>query len=323
MKRNVFIRADGNPTMGLGHITRCVALAYMLKSDFKIIFICKEVTESIRNEIRISGFFLVKILDELTFFNELNPSDIVVLDGYNFTLEYQQTIKEKGCRLVCIDDLYDRFFFADLIINHAPGVKKKDYHATLNTKYALGLDYALLRPSFLRRARQESGVNKIESALICFGGSDSKNLTQVALLAALTFTMLKKIIVVTGAFYHDTESLKLIIQTDSRVEHHHNINENQMFSIIKVSQLAIVPASGLLFEVLAAGCFVISGMYVDNQKVLFQNFSRLKAFTNAGRFGFEEIKVAISTVFENPGQHNKLIDGKSDERILNIFKSLN
>ena len=42
---------------------------------------------------------------------------IVVLDGYHFDTNYQTKIKQKGCKLVCIDDLHDKHFVADIIIH--------------------------------------------------------------------------------------------------------------------------------------------------------------------------------------------------------------
>ena len=50
LKPKVYIRTDGSPEIGLGHLTRCIALAYMLKKDFAITFVCKEIPEKISRE---------------------------------------------------------------------------------------------------------------------------------------------------------------------------------------------------------------------------------------------------------------------------------
>ncbi len=53
---------------------------------------------------------------------------IVVLDGYHFGTNYQKQIKLKGAKLVCIDDMHDKEFVADLIINHIPRITPQDYN---------------------------------------------------------------------------------------------------------------------------------------------------------------------------------------------------
>ena len=44
------------------------------------------------------------------FLSHLQGDEIVVLDNYFFTTDYQRAIKQKGCRLVCIDDMHDKHY---------------------------------------------------------------------------------------------------------------------------------------------------------------------------------------------------------------------
>ena len=85
------------------------------------------------------------------------------------------------------------------------------------------------------------------------------------------------------------------------------------------SDLAIVPASGILFEVLATKCKVISGTYIDNQKIFFDSLYNLGVSGNAGNFEKNSIKKAIIAVLKNDWKNENLIDGKSKERILKLF----
>jgi len=146
VKRKIIFRADGGPNIGMGHFIRTLALAEMLKDDFYCIYVTKSPSAYQIIEIE-------KVCHERldlpankshfkVFLNILKGDEIVVLDNYFFTTEYQRAIKNKGCKLVCIDDLHDKEFVADLIINHTPGVLKNDYIAQPYTQLALGLDYA-------------------------------------------------------------------------------------------------------------------------------------------------------------------------------------
>lgn len=269
MKPKVFIRADGSAQVGLGHLIRCSALAHMLKNDFQVTFYCQKIPELIAADFSKDGFGIIRIREEQKFLDELTTDIIVVIDRYGFDTNYQRRIKGKGCKLVCIDDLHDQEFFADLIINHTPGITSEDYLAQPYTRFALGLEYALLRPAFLEQAKKERAIIKIETVMICFGGSDPKNLTQSVIEIALIFQKFKKIIAVTGQAYQVTEGFRRLITSDARIEHRHALGEEQMLETMLEADLAIVPASGILLEVFCCNCLPLICYTADNQSKMF------------------------------------------------------
>lgn len=319
--QEVFIRADAGAIIGLGHVIRCMALAEMLKENFIITFFCKELPEKIKLSVREQGFALKMIDSEESFFNCINDKKIVVTDGYGFGSVYQKQIKTKGAKLVCIDDLHDKEFFADLIINHAHGVNKNNYKAQHYTVFALGVDYALLRSPFLTAAKSKRAISSIEKLMICFGGADSKNLTLTALAAASSIQQFKEIHAVAGAAYAHTNSLSELLTTDKRTQLHQSLNETAMLSLMQHCDGAIVPASGILFETLAAGCVAFSGYYIDNQLSIYNGFKSLNAIIDMQ--GFENM---LSVLEENIDKQQSLvknvIDGLSGTRLLNLFKNL-
>lgn len=322
IKLDVFIRADGSSTIGLGHLVRCAGLAHMLKADFQITFYCKEIPDALAGEFEAAGFGVRKIETEEAFLQALKPNQIVVLDGYGFDTDYQRRVRDKGCRLVCIDDLHDREFLADLIINHAPGITPRDYKAQPYTRFALGPDYALLRPAFLEQANKERKIEKMETLLIAFGGADPKRLTEKTLKAALEFSTFKKIILVTGAAFKINDAFLQLVAADQKIEHRQSLNEEQMLHTMLEADLAMLPASGILFEALAAGCIVVSGCYAENQKLVYENFKNTGSFYDAGGFGPEEIRKAIEYALTQSKTEKTIIDGNSNKRILKIFKEI-
>jgi spore coat polysaccharide biosynthesis predicted glycosyltransferase SpsG/RimJ/RimL family protein N-acetyltransferase len=294
----------------------------MLQSDFEITFFCIEVPKSFEKEMVDNDFGFIRINSETQFIENLDQNQIVILDGYHFDTTYQKQIKAKDCKLVCIDDLHDKEFVADLIINHTPGVKVEDYKAQPYTRFALGLDYALLRPAFLQQAAKPRKIEKIETLLICFGGSDPKNLTQNALEVALGFQQFKKIIVVTGGAYNMSEDFQFLLKKP-RIEYHHNLNDISMMAVLMEAELAIVPASGILFEAIAAECIVITTAVVDNQKNLYKGFSGfnfvigLKEFSNQNlKSKLDELLIAEPPVLLQP------ITNKVNQNFQKIFNEL-
>ena len=317
----VFIRVDGSVQIGLGHLVRCIALAQMIGSHFEVCFICKEIPDQTAIEISDLGFRVVVIIIENDFITMLRERDIVVLDHYGLDSDYQKSIKGLGCKLICIDDVPDRVFFADLIINHAPAITPSDYTAQIYTQFALGLDYVLLRPAFLEAAQESRDVRNIETAFVCFGGSDIKNITQRVVDVLKQDFRFKKIILVCGAAYQNLPGLKDSINRDERFVLFDSIDAESLCALVLSAQLAVVPASGILQEVLATGIKVVSGMYVENQKNIFEKYKELGAFESAENFSRENILEAINRSFQKEEVVNqKFIDGKSGGRLLNAIK---
>ncbi len=319
--QRVFFRADGNSEIGLGHLIRSIALAQMLKDNFAISFICEEIPESIKKKIEDNGFEFQKINSEDGTLKLISNENIVVLDGYEFKTEFQKKTKETGSKLVCLDDLHDKEFVADLIINHAPGIKAESYKAKLSTQFALGTDYALLRPEFISQASKQRVINKVETVFICFGGGDANNFTESTLKIISGFEF-KKIIVVTGSGYLHEGSLKKFIEKDSRIKYYNSIDAKEMAALMSSSDLAIVPSSGILLEALTSGCKIISGMSVDNQKYVYNNYLQSGYFIDGKNFNKENLSSAIKASMSNTASEQKKLDGKSKERLLRLFLQL-
>lgn len=322
MRNKVYIRVDGSAEIGLGHLVRCMALSQMLKEEFELHFICREAPESMLKEISESGIPFSIIDKEESFLAMLTGREIVVLDNYFFETSYQRQIKETGCQLVCIDDLHDKEFYADLVINQVPGTRPSDYQAQPYTQYALGPDYALLRAPFLEEARKERKPGQVSSVFICFGGADNRNLSTHTLGLVLKEPRFQKITVVTGAAFQYANELRPLVGSDSRVAHFSAVDERKMLDLMKVSDLAIVPASGILLEVMAAGCRVISGMYVENQRYVFEEYKKAGFFESAEDFSTQHLQNAIRRIFESPVSNKSLIDGMSGQRLLKTFRQL-
>lgn len=321
MLPKLYIRADGNSQIGLGHLIRCFALANMVKDNFEVSFVSKEIPEQTKIEFE-NSFAVKKIDNEKDFLDLVKSNDTVLLDGYNFDTDYQKEIKNKNCNLICIDDLHDKKYEADLIINHAPGIKAENYNSNLFTQFALGTGYALLRPEFIEQALKERQINRIEKVFICFGGADMNNLTESVLKQVLNFTEFTKIIVVTGSAYIHKDKLNLLTSSDTRIEHLHSVDSKKMCKLMSGSDLAIVPSSGILLEALACGCKVISGMTADNQKYVYSNYLMTEAFMDAKMFEDENVSTAIDKAINNSTHGKKIIDGKSKERLSKLFNQI-
>lgn len=322
MSNKIYIRADGGAKIGLGHLVRCIALALMLKEDFDITFVTFAIPTAISEDILSSGFQWIKIDSEDDFFEIIKPVDVVILDHYGLDSFYQKKIKHLGCKLICLDDVHNKEFFADLIINHTPGIVESDYKAQPYTKFALGIEFALIRPVFLETARQDRQIEKIETLFICFGGADVKNLISTTLNVALEFQSFKKIIIVTGAAFKFKNELKQLINNNSKIDWFSAVSDENILELMLFSDLAIVPASGILLEVLSAGCKVITGIYLENQSKALKNVTTQNNIILTESFAENDLRNAIIKALNLKVHYSKIIDGKQKDRLIAKVKSI-
>lgn len=271
MKKKICFRADASGQIGFGHFIRSLALADMLKDDFDCVFYTAEPSDYQIQELRRVCSFIS--LSEKTkyddFLSYLDGSEIVVLDNYFYTTEYQKQIKEKGCKLVCIDDMHDKHYVADVVINHAYGCHKEDYSVEPYTQLCLGLNYALLRKPFLDlNAKQDHSHKRL---LICYGGSDVYNLTCKTIQSLGDVIKNYQVEVIVGATFSARDELAKLAIKNNNIHVHTALSAEEMSRLMRESQIAFLSASSVLWEAIFSGCKIIYGYYIDNQMDICQN----------------------------------------------------
>lgn len=327
MDKSILIRCDGSNFIGLGHVVRCISLAHILSADFNIEFYCKEITESLISAIRAQNWDIHLIDEENEFFSAIKSNDVIILDGYKYNSEYQLSIKKLGNRLIVIDDLATDYMYADIVINHAPGINELSYQGEEYCRYLLGPNYALLRPEFLAKPKKKELKGTIKDLIICFGGSDVNNVTT----KILTWLPRKNysISVITGnAYIHKADLNRIIEQRDDlQIKLHDSLTAQEMKEELEKADLAIVPASGILFEAISRNLPVISGYYFENQKLFYNGFRNEGVFIDAMNFTQDKFDEALheaeySDLEELLRNQCRIIDFSSSERILRHIKAL-
>ena len=290
-KRKIYFRADASAQIGYGHFIRTLALADMLKDDFDCTFFTQSPTDYQQREVEKVCPLIALPSDESKFekfLEYLSGDEIVVLDNYFFTSEYQSLISEVGCKLVCIDDIPSKHFYADAIINHG-FVNSKMYDVEDYSQVFLGPQYALLRKDFLNIHK---AIHKCIDCLVCFGGVDEYNLTEKVVRQNPKL----KICAIVGEHYKYIESLS----SNKNVEVLCNLNAAQMAEKLSEAKTVICSSSTICYEALSCGCLVYSGYYVDNQIMLYSGLkdnryivplgNLLKANLSLSHYNSHEIK---------------------------------
>lgn len=271
MKRRVLFRADASKTVGYGHFIRSLALADYLKDDFDCYFATfnsdtedkfptslqfQQITE-ICNHIPIYALTLEEY--NTRFLEEVQSSDIVVLDNYYFTTEYQQKIKDSGCKLVCIDDVHNRHMVCDLLITVCP-LRRDMFSLESNARFLGGIEYGLLRDVFFNDPPERNIQGEVKRIVLAMGGADAFNLTDKITTIVHEIFSNAAIDVIAG----DTVSVS--DDTCRIASIHRNLAADQIVSLMDSADIGVFPASTVCIEAFSRRLPVIAGYYVDNQK---------------------------------------------------------
>lgn len=304
--RKIYFRADASTNIGYGHFTRTLALADMLKEDFDCTFFTCHPTPYQKSEMeKVCPFVILQEeshYDE--FLSQLQGNEIVVLDNYFFTTDYQWAIKKKGCHLVCVDDMHNKHYVSDVVINHGQS-NSALFDVEPYTRLCLGFDWALLRKPFLAKAKICES-KEVKNVMVCFGGTDQLHLTDLCLEKLSQLHQLSHIHAVVGDGY--TSRLKT--ERDNRITIYSRLSATQMAEQLKYADLVICSASSISIEAFACGTKVAAGWYVDNQKEYYNyikkmgyiygldylpatiadmKFSDMLLFSSSSHFSFDEI----------------------------------
>lgn len=311
---NICFRADAGVDIGYGHFIRTLALADMLRDDFDCTFFTQTPTQYQKKEVA-NVCKLVELPSDDSKFQKfvdmLLGDEIVVLDNYFFTPDYQQQIKDKGCKLVCIDDMHDKHYVADVVINH--GLTDKSlFSIEPYTKLCLGLDWALLRKPFLSQyliCERDKG-----RCVVAFGGVDSLNLsTKFAKILSLNENI-KQITVIIGDSFAYFEDLCKIPKVDIVK----NLDAQQIANLFKRVEFAVLPTSTICIEALACGCKIYGGYYVDNQVEFYNELAIKKAIKSIGELSkYEKFHYLCDSKTSYKMDSTKIRD-----KYINLFKKI-
>lgn len=296
--QKLILRADGNSKIGYGHIFRVLALGEWYADKYDCILLTAAPDELIKKAANNSGVGIMSLagkiyalpdeniagqevafdLDEI-----LTGSETVITDGYLFGTRYQQQIKNKGCKLVCVDDEAKWHFVSDAIINPAPSISTAAYDKEDVTRIFSGKDYFILRKCFLSPVPQHK-ENK--AVYISVGGADYYGFSRKIAETILADTVFTVHVLCSSAFAADTMAAlnALEIQYMDRVKLHCNLSGPEVVSVIDQCTHAIVSSSTVSLEVVARGIKPLIGHFVQNQLGIYNGMLKEEMATGLGSF---------------------------------------
>ena len=340
----VVFRVDASLQMGTGHVMRCLTLAQALKyNKLNVEFICRKHKGSLIDKIRSSGFVVheLKVFEEAEVDNKLAHShwlgatqqqdtddcinilkaeklDWLIVDHYALGEQWQKRLKPCYEKLMVIDDLADRQFDCDILLDQTFGRQQVDYSSLTpeDCKLLLGSQYALLRPEFAKwRAYSLERRSKpdFKQLLVNMGGVDVDNVTE-KVLDELKICNLPNDIKITVVMGGSAPHLKSIKSKATRLPYKTEVKVgvDNMAEIMANSDISIGASGATTWERCCLGLPTIQIITAYNQELIANNLDRasivkltaigsLSTFLETRQHWMSDISVNASKVCDGTG----------------------
>ena len=338
----ILFRADGNKSIGVGHVMRCLSIADALK-EIGVESIFVNADSNVRDLITNRGFDNIvmgtdyKNLDAelvtLLKADFLKEAEAIVVDSYFVSKEYLAKLNSV-VKTIYIDD-----YFTDCqvygIINYNIYAEKSKYDGKgidQIQKYYLGPKYAPLRKDFSDCKAIDIKEN-VKDILVLSGGSDPFHVA-TELAKEIEFQGIKDLNFhfVCGGLADSAEELKRFESRNNNIKVHFDVKD--MKSLMCSCDMAISAAGSTMYELCACGVPTINYSIADNQRLGAEGFANkgimmtMGMVTDTKKF-CKDVQKTVRTLSsdynmrtEMSSKSKDLIDGKGAVRLAMQLKEM-
>ncbi|MFY0730977.1 UDP-2,4-diacetamido-2,4,6-trideoxy-beta-L-altropyranose hydrolase [Pseudomonas sp. NFX15] len=342
----VLIRSDASPTIGSGHIARCLPLARVLRRQGShVAFACRLLPGHRLDTLRAEGFetfalperypdedpeqaiesmlpwqadiaALGPLLDPLPAF------DWIIVDHYGLDHHWQTAARRWAPRIAAVDDLATRTYSADLLLNQNLSGTPQAYASLLapGCRTLFGPRFAMLRDEFC--CAPIDIKPQARRVLVNFGGFDAAMQTHHAMLALADFPELE-VDFVAGADNPAWAQMQALAATRPHWRLHSFVSD--FHRLMTESDLFVGAGGGTSWERAAMGLPTISIAVSNNQQANGEVMAAVGAHVFMGareQVSVEQLRLAIGFVAGNQRlrqsmaqQSRQLVDGRGALRV--------
>jgi UDP-2,4-diacetamido-2,4,6-trideoxy-beta-L-altropyranose hydrolase len=326
----ITFRTNGGASIGLGHVRRCLTLAQVLhKRGAEVRFV-------VNNDPQVAAYLQkygvesvpvddadVRDLRETRDYVKRWEAQALVVDSYAVLGE---CLADSGAPfVVVIDDMADRPFSVDLVVNGAVHARELAYQVLPKTRLLLGPDYVLLREEFAQEPTRQMR-ERVERVLITVGGMDPVALTPRLMAWAREALGKVNIDVVVGPFF-TKESLRQAEQQgngDDLIAVHHD--PPHIRELMLACDVALAGGGQTTYELAATGTPTVAMMLAGNQTGSLSSLSTKDALLWVGHAHdgdlHEKVVRALASLSARPDVRRAmsrsgrlLVDGRGTVRV--------
>ncbi|MBV4459660.1 UDP-2,4-diacetamido-2,4,6-trideoxy-beta-L-altropyranose hydrolase [Pseudomonas sp. COR58] len=342
----LLIRADASPTIGSGHIARCLPLARVLRAQGShVAFACRRLPGHRLEALRAEGFETFALperypgedphqaiesmlpwqadIDALAAQLEGHAAfDWIIADHYGLDHHWQTAARRWAPRIAAVDDLATRRYSVDLLLNQNLSGLHEDYRPLLpaHCRTLLGPRYAMLREEFSCPPIDIKPVAR--RVLVNFGGFDAARQTHHAMLALADFSELD-VDFVAGADNPAWTQMQALAETRPNWRLHSFVSD--FHRRMTEADLFIGAGGGTSWERAALGLPTICIAVSNNQQANGEVMAAAGAHVFMGareQVSVEQLRQAVGFVVSNPylrqglaERSRKLVDGRGALRV--------
>lgn len=324
----VLIFTEGGRKIGLGHLSRCIALyeAFAERGVVpEIIANADAETKSLLKGKKHIAINWVKEKEKLSTI--IKNADIVIVDSYITNIDFYNSISDKVKICVFIDDNKRIDYPRGVVINPTIYAERLNYPNKRNVKYLLGSKFMILRKEF--RDVPKKKINEdIKSVMITFGGSDINNLCPIVLnlLVDKYPNLIKNVIV--GKGYDNVDEINRT--TDKKTHLIFYPDAEKIKEVMSNVDLAISAGGQTLNELARIGVPTVAILTADNQMNNINGWLKAGFIEYAGCWDDNNLIKNITDkilILQNSIKRKKrsligkrLVDGIGVERIVSLLE---
>lgn len=275
MRRALF-RCDASPTLGAGHVMRCLTLAEALAArGWRSTFAISADTARCAPALARSAHALVLLPapnDPAALPAAVGAGwDLIVFDHYDLGEAHETACRPLGARLMALDDLADRRHDVDLLLDQTLA-RAPDAYRKLVPDQALilaGSQYALMRPAFAAArpealARRAAG-GPVRRVLVSLGFTDVGAITASVAKALSPVLGDATCDLVIGPAAPSRTALEALCACDARFSLH--VDPADMAGLMAGADLAVGAAGATSWERCCLGLPGVILTLADNQRL--------------------------------------------------------
>ncbi len=246
-RKKILLRCVGQQRLGMGHIYRCLTIAYKLIGHDLLFVTDSESTMGI--EKLKESYFPLKVIKDNNEYEEVLRNympDVVINDVLDTDEELIKLEREYTGRIVNFEDMGPGAWLADAVIN-ALYENRRNKPSNVYE----GSDYFFIRDEFLEEKPGEFS-EECKNIMIMFGGADPSDLTgKLYEICKVLHPKMPKVEFhfLTGFAYENKEAIKE--DPESKIYVHHDAK--RVSTYMKQADLCITSQGRTVFELASMG----------------------------------------------------------------------
>jgi len=273
----MIVRCDANSQWGMGHLTRCRALASALyQCGIPVAMLGPDRQYAQASDAGLFAYWhpmdwhedTTTGAQQLLFWAEKWQADALILDEPRADEAYQRVLWDAGLPWLQFDGMAQKPLWASWVLNALPSACDKEYAKVLRNPHAsllLGPSYAVLRPEFAE-VRNAVKSTQTLNILLSFGGGDDRGAMAWSINALLPLldqnTRLK---IISGKANPRNESNKALIPQSHWQWIDYHIQPDAPWSIMAQCHMAVMASGTTVHEANCCHLPLVLVSLVDNQ----------------------------------------------------------